>query len=84
MYGHKTTIKANNALSISPAGTLIATDRLEPLSFTVEEMMELADDEKSARLNRVGQLFWTMDSKKSNKLLCLGLPHFRHLMNDWF
>ena len=39
MYGHKTTVKANSALSISPTGTLNATDRLEPLSFTVAEMM---------------------------------------------
>ena len=38
MYGHKTTVKGNGALSISPTGTLIATDRLKPLCFTAAEM----------------------------------------------
>ena len=81
MYGHKTTVKGNGAFSISPTGTLIATDRLKPLCFTAAEMKELTEEHKNVRLNRLGQLFWTMDSKKNNKFLCLGLPHFRHLIN---
>lgn len=69
MYGHKTTVKGNGALSISPTGTLIATDRLKPLCFTAAEMKEFTEEQKNVRLNRLGQLFWTMDSKKNNKFL---------------
>lgn len=84
MYGHKTTVKGNGALSISPTGTLIATDRLKPLCFTAAEMKEFTEEHKTSRLNRLGQLLddgfqkeqqisvsWLASFQTSHKLLVL-------------